>query len=565
VTPDETGRTGNASAGSSGYPDRMSRIQQVARESFGWEELRPRLGEAMQVLLDGGDVLAVMPTGYGKSSLYQVTGTILGGVTIVVSPLISLQEDQVRALADAKDVRRAVAINSSAGQRERGEDWEALESGEAGFAFLAPEQLANPDVRERLQALPVTLFAVDEAHCVSSWGHDFRPDYLLLGDVIDELGHPPVVAMTATGAPPVRAEIGERLGMRRPRLFATGFDRPNLRLEVVRYEDDAEKRAGVLDQVRALTGSGLVYVATRKDAELYAEQLEQDGVPAAAYHAGLKRAERDEVYERFMDDRARVVVATSAFGMGIDKHDVRFVVHASVTDSLDSYYQEAGRAGRDGEPALVTLHYRPEDFALTKFFTGGGPDADELARVFAAVRKEPGLSRADLAERVGISVRSLGRLLGLLRDADVVSGTDDELRAEALKPGEAASRAVAEAEARQRIEHSRSQLMQEYAETGMCRRQFLLGYFGEELAEPCGNCDTCSSGSAYRWAEEHDAAGEDPFPLAARVTHETWGAGVVMHTEADRLTVFFDDAGYKVLSLSAVKDGGLLEMLGPAA
>ncbi|MGH1527042.1 RecQ family ATP-dependent DNA helicase [Leifsonia sp. L25] len=421
------------------YGGGMSRIQEVARESFGWQELRPRLAEAMQVLLDGGDVLAVMPTGYGKSSLYQVTGTVLGGVTIVVSPLISLQEDQVRALAEAKDVPRAFAINSSAGQREREDDWEALEAAGAGFAFLAPEQLANPEVRERLRALPVSLFAVDEAHCVSSWGHDFRPDYLLLGDVIDELGHPPVVAMTATGAPPVRAEIGERLGMRRPRLFATGFDRPNLRLEVRRHEEDAEKRAAVVEHVRELQGSGLVYTATRKDAEQYAEELERHGIPAAAYHAGLRRAERDDVYERFMDDRARVVTATSAFGMGIDKHDVRFVVHASVTDSLDSYYQEAGRAGRDGEPAVVTLHYRPEDFALTKFFSGGGPDADELACVFGAIAKEPGIGRADLAERTGISVRSLGRLLGLLRDADVLSGGDDELRAADVKAGEAAS------------------------------------------------------------------------------------------------------------------------------
>jgi ATP-dependent DNA helicase RecQ len=313
-----------------------------------------------------------------------------------------------------------------------------------------------------------------------------------------------------------------------------------------------------------MDGAGLVYVATRKDAEQYADELEQAGVPAAAYHAGLRRADRDDVYERFMDGRARVVTATSAFGMGIDKHDVRSVVHASVTDSLDSYYQEAGRAGRDGAPALVTLHYRPEDFALTKFFSGGEPDAVELSQVFAAAASSPGISRAELSERVGISVRSLGRLLGLLRDADVLSGSDDDLRAIDLAPAEAASRAVAEAEARQRIEHSRAQLMQEYAETGMCRRQFLLGYFGEELPEPCGNCDTCSSGSAQRWADEHDAGTEEAFPLSSRVKHETWGEGILMHTEADRLTVFFDEAGYKVLSVAAVTDGGLIEAVSPS-
>ncbi|GAA2056598.1 RecQ family ATP-dependent DNA helicase [Leifsonia soli] len=517
------------------------------------------------MLLDDGDVLAVMPTGYGKSSLYQVTGIILGGITIVVSPLISLQEDQVRALSKATDVPRAFAINSSASQRERERDWEALETGEPAFAFLAPEQLANPEVRDRLRGLQVSLFAVDEAHCVSSWGHDFRPDYLVLGDVIEDLGHPPVVAMTATGAPPVRVEIGERLGMRRPQLFATGFDRPNLRFEVRRHEDDTQKRAAVIDQVRELAGSGLVYTATRKDADLYAERLAGHSIPAAAYHAGLSAAEREDVYERFMDDSARVVTATSAFGMGIDKHSVRFVVHASVTDSIDSYYQEAGRAGRDAEAALITLHYRPEDFALTKFFSGGGPNEGELAKVFGAIRETPGLSRQQVSEKTGISVRSLGRLLGLLRDAHVLNGSDDELHGADVPPGHAAKRAAAAATTRQRIEHSRAQLMQEYAETAMCRRQFLLGYFGEELLKPCGNCDTCSSGSAYRWADAHDTPGETPFPVAARVTHGAWGVGVVMHTEADRLTVFFDDAGYKVLSLKAVRDYGLLELLRPAA
>jgi ATP-dependent DNA helicase RecQ len=540
-------------------------IRRVARDSFGWEELRPGLADGMAALLDGRDVLAVMPTGYGKSSLYQVTGTILDGVTIVVSPLISLQEDQVRAISEAHDVPRAVAINSSAGEREREDDWEALADGSARFAFLAPEQLANEAVRERLSTLTVSLFAVDEAHCVSAWGHDFRPDYLLLGDTIEALGHPPVVAMTATGAPPVRAEIAERLGLRRPLRLSTGFDRPELRLEVVRHESDAEKREAVLDQAASVTGSRLIYAATRAETERLAEALEERGVSAAAYHAGLKRAERDDVYERFIEDRVEVVAATSAFGMGIDKPDVRAVVHASVTDSLDSYYQEVGRAGRDGEPATVTLHYRPEDFALTRFFAGGEPDPDELARIFTAIRDEPGCSRKELAERLDVSTRSLGRQLGLLRDARVLDGGDDALEPADVRPGEAAAAAVAEAEARQRIELSRAQMMQEYAETAMCRRQFLLGYFGEELPEPCRNCDTCTSGSADRWAEEHEAGVEDAFPLAARVRHQSWGPGVVMHTEADRLTVFFDDAGYKVLSLTAVRENDLLEVVSPAA
>jgi ATP-dependent DNA helicase RecQ len=538
----------------------MSLVHDVSARSFGWDPLRPGLAEAVDVLLAGGDVLAVMPTGYGKSAVYQLAGTILDGVTVVVSPLISLQEDQVRAIREAKDVPGAVAINSAEGERAQERDWEALASGAARFAFLAPEQLANPAIRERVAALNVTLFAVDEAHCVSAWGHDFRPDYLILGDVIDELGHPPTAALTATGAPPVRAEIAERLGLHHPRLFATGFDRPNLRLAVTRYERDSEKREAVAAQAAGLTGSGLIYAATRRDTELYAETLTAAGVESAAYHAGLTRREREAVYERFMDGRARVVAATSAFGMGIDKHDVRFVLHASVTDSIDSYYQEIGRAGRDGEPAETTLHYRPEDFALTRFFSGGEPDAEQLSRLFEAIAEAPGSSRAELADRLGMTARSLGRLLGLLRDARVISGTDDALEAVGSSAVDAAARAVEEAASRQRIEHSRAQLMREYAETTRCRRQFLLGYFGEELPKPCGNCDTCSSGSAARWMGEHAGAGEEPFPPAARVRHESWGRGVVMHADGDRLTIFFDDEGYKVLSLDAIQEGSLLAL-----
>ena len=292
-------------------------LRRIAADAFGWPELRPEQLGAMEHAVDGRDVLAVLPTGSGKSAIYQVPALLRDGPTVVVSPLIALQRDQREGLAGTA-APDAVAVNSAQRAGETRAAWDAVDSGDAAYLFLAPEQLANDEVVDRLAAAGTSLFVVDEAHCVSEWGHDFRPDYLRLGGVVERLGHPPVIALTATAAPPVRADIISRLGLREHREVIASFDRPNLHLVARLHADAAQRRAEVVERVVDLAGPGLVYCSTRKDAVAYAAALSGRGVRAAAYHAGLRRAVRDEVHERFMSGALDVAVATSAFGMGID-------------------------------------------------------------------------------------------------------------------------------------------------------------------------------------------------------------------------------------------------------
>ncbi|MCU1545995.1 MAG: recombinase RecQ [Homoserinimonas sp.] len=540
------------------------RVQQVAQDAFGWASLRPGQLDAITSIVQGHDVLAVMPTGYGKSAIYQIAGMLLDGATIVISPLIALQADQVRSIDTALGVDAAVAVNSNQSDAENEDAWTSISTGNAEFLFLAPEQLAKESVIERLRGITVSLVVVDEAHCVSSWGHDFRPDYLRLGEALRRLGRPTVVALTATGAAPVREEIAERLGLREPHTFTRGFDRANIRLEVSRYTSDSEKRKAVADQVTGLTKPGLLYVATRRDTERYTNTVTERGLRVAGYNAGLAASVREYVHDAFLSDELDVVVATNAFGMGINKPNVRFVVHASVPESLDSYYQEIGRAGRDGESAVATLHYRAEDLGLRTFFAAGTPADADLRRVFSALDPSTPVARSELAGKLNLSTRGLAHLLNVLIDAGVVVSTKRGVRASrGVSLEDAVARAVESAESRERIEHSRIAMMRGYAETTECRRQFLLGYFGEQRDEPCGNCDNCTDRSAMVETEQErrpqTATVDGPFAVNSPVRHKLWGPGTVMRNEDDRITVFFETEGYRVLSLEAVEERELLK------
>jgi ATP-dependent DNA helicase RecQ len=471
-----------------------------------------------------------------------VAGCVTSGCTLVVSPLLALQQDQIEALHEAPGGVRAARLSSAESTGARRDVLDALAEGDLDFLFLAPEQLANDEVRGALEQAELGLLAVDEAHCVSAWGHDFRPDYFRLGDLVEGLGLSRRVAMTATAAPPVREDVVTRLGLRDPRTVVTGFARDNIALEVRRVVSEEDQQRLVCETVAGEQGSGIVYCRTRPGAEQYAAALAGQGRRVAAYHAGLGHRRRAEVHEAFKCGDLDTVVATSAFGMGIDKPDVRWVVHAQAPESPDTYYQEVGRAGRDGHPATGILVYRPEDLSLGRFFATGVPRRSEVEAVLAAAG-EVGDDPRDVAARAGLSRRKAGRLLNLAELARAAAGEEA-----------GADDVVEVAQAHRRLERSRVEMVRGYAETDRCRPEFLLAYFGEQV-ERCGHCDNCRAGVA----PDPQQAAEAPYPVQTRVRHEEFGPGVVTDVEDDRLTVLFEAVGYRTLSLDLVMEQGLLE------
>ncbi|GAA1932083.1 RecQ family ATP-dependent DNA helicase [Nocardioides lentus] len=552
-------------------PDRTTHsardlARDLARDHFGHDHLLPGQADVVEALAEGSDVLLVAPTGAGKSLTYLVAGRLLDGPVLVVSPLLALEQDQVDAVTRAPTEVAAARLSSVETPAQREEALARAAAGEVGYLFCSPELLADADVRAALGALAPVLVTVDEAHCVSAWGHSFRPDYQRLGALVADLGSPPVLAMTATAAAPVRDEIVERLRMREPRVVVTGFDRPEIELVVRRCRDaDAQTSAtrALVAEQHAAGHAGLVYARTRPAVEELAALLAEDlgGEHVAAYHGGMARRRREQVQDDFMAGRLDVVVATSAFGMGVDKPDVRFVVHAQVPGSPDTYYQEVGRAGRDGEAATAVMMYRPEDLALGRYFVGGVPSRTELRRTLDVVG---GLTRADslaavdlaavdpaaVADELPFGRRKAGRLLTLL-----------ELGRVRLDDGDPEPRAVVDsalevAEAQQRLERSRVEMVRTYAETHRCRVEFLLAYFGEQH-EPCGHCDACRAGTAADAHAEVERA-DHPFAPSTAVRHPEFGDGTVTDAEADTVTVLFDDAGYRTLDVRLAQEHELL-------
>ena len=527
----------------------------AAQQELGLEQLRPGQDEALRALAEGHDVLAVMPTGFGKSAIYQLAGALLEGPTIVVSPLLALQKDQSEAIGDV--FGGALALNSTLGARAREQVFESLSSGDLEFLLLAPEQLLREDTLEQVAAASPSLFVVDEAHCISSWGHDVRPDYLRLGEVVSRLSGPRVLALTATAAPPVRDEIVDQLRMSDPVVIVSGFERPNVVLDVRQHHEPDEAAGALVEWCAARPGTGMVFVARRRDAEDLAARLRDAGRPAEAYHAGMRASERHEVHRRFSDaGEDLVVVATTAFGMGIDAPHVRFVAHWGAPESIDAYYQEFGRAGRDGEEAHAVLFAARRGGAKRQFMAGSTQlDPEELADAAAQIEAAGSLRRSAMPgsrSRVAVTLDLLQRV------GAVQPGRRNEVRwSAALSVEEAAQRAWRRHETGIALSRTRAEMMRSYVETQGCRWRFVLGQLGEPTTADCGHCDNCLAGDVAPPAADDQRA---PFPAGSEVHHAEWGAGRVVGTEGDTLTVLFETEGYRNLSAELVVERDLLRL-----
>ncbi len=448
----------------------MQSVDRLLTEAFRLPQFRPRQREVIADVLAGHDVVCVMPTGAGKSLCYQLPALVLGELTIVVSPLIALMADQVRQLNDL--AIPALLLNSSQDSAEQREILRKLRAGFRGILYIAPERFAAPSFRGLLPQLRPRLFVVDEAHCVSFWGHDFRPEYMRLAEIREALGSPVTIALTATATPQVRSDIATFLKLRSPKSHVTGFDRPNLRYAARFFRNDGEKDEALLQGLPLARGTGIIYCATRKTVEELAALLEEKFPERTicGYHAGMEQPQRKRSQERFMHAPDAVIVATNAFGMGINKPDIRFVLHYNLPGSVEAYYQEAGRAGRDGNSAHCVLYHSPRDFGIQEFF-----------------------------------IQKIGENNEKLQDADIA-----RLQSSASRKLEA---------------------MMQYARSRRCRRWAILNYFGQPaFISDCG-CDVCrgkvkqppvrSLDSPPRKARKSKAANSDePLDHAAEARFE---------------------------------------------
>ncbi|MFT3700594.1 MAG: ATP-dependent DNA helicase RecQ [Kofleriaceae bacterium] len=588
---------------------------EVARRRFGIDEFRPGQALAVRNVLAGIDTLAIMPTGAGKSLCYQLPALELDGITLVVSPLIALMKDQHDKLAELHiDVLR---LDSTLSPRDEQAALARLAENRPCIAYVTPERLGEPRFRDHLTKVRVALFVVDEAHCISQWGHDFRPAYLGLGEAVRALGKPPVLALTATAPPKVKDDILAQLGLSESdaSVIDIGLDRPNLRYHVIKASSERKKQAMLMRLIEKQSGCGIIYAATVKTVDALADFLWSQGVEVGRYHGRMRAKDRERVQSAFMDrGEPRLMVATNAFGLGVDKQDLRFVIHYNFPGSLESYYQEAGRAGRDGMPADCVLLYQPEDKRIQSFFLGGRyptPEqtravAEALVHVTGGVVATPEtddhdpvfVSVKDIAERADAPAKKARVVLSFLKEVGFAAEAPGARFAPlALEPPtiDDLARAASRYEQKRAQDRARLAAMLRYSQSHLCRTRLLVTYFGYTDAPACGTCDNCRHSARQAPPPMRDAevvaqeisarrggdvemrkalveeamrrrhtAGRGralkiervkrpvfgPLEKGDLVRHARWGEGEVVRVVGDSIYTFFPVHGEKLLKAS---------------
>ncbi len=583
---------------------------ELGKRRFGISSFRPGQALAIRNVLAGIDTLAIMPTGAGKSLCYQLPALEIPGVTLVVSPLIALMKDQHDKLAELDiDVLR---LDSTLSPRDEQAALARLANPKPCIAYVTPERLGEPRFRDHLAKIKVGLFVVDEAHCISQWGHDFRPAYLGLGEAVRALNQPPVLALTATAPPKVKDDILAQLQIANASVIDIGLDRPNLRYHVIKASSERKKQAMLMRLIEKTPGCGIIYAATVKTVDALADFLWSQGVECGRYHGRMRAKDRERVQSAFMEhSEPRLMVATNAFGLGVDKQDLRFVIHYNFPGSLESYYQEAGRAGRDGKPADCVLLYQPEDKRIQSFFLGGRyPTPEQTRAVAEALVHVTGgkvathdtddhdpvfVSVKDIAERAETPAKKARVVLSFLKEVGFAAEAPGARFAPLdLEPPsiEDLARSASRYEQKRAQDRARLAAMLRYSQSHLCRTRLLVTYFGYLDAPACGTCDNCQRAARQAPPPQRDTethaneltarrggdvatrkalleeamrrrhtAGRGralkiervkrpvfgPLEKGDIVRHATWGEGEVVRVVGDSIYTFFPVHGEKLL------------------